>query len=74
MKQKRISKWWYDVRYNLAVKVNAFNERQTEKMRARLYPANTIPGRDLINFIMALIVRPPHGSLKTFQMNMRRRI
>lgn len=48
MKRNPISQWWYDVRYNLAVKLNGFNERQSEKMRARLYPQSAIPGQELI--------------------------
>ena len=65
MKRSRIRQWWYDVRYNLAVKVNTFSERQSEKMRARLYPAQAIPGRELIK--AAALHHGPEGTPATRQ-------
>lgn len=48
MKRSKLGQWWYDVRYNLAVRLNNFNETQSAKMRNRLHPQNVIPGQALI--------------------------
>lgn len=65
MKRNRLSQWWYNLRYNLAVKLNAFNERQNAKLRNKLYPAKPIPGRDLIK--AAALHHGPDGTPATRQ-------